>query len=238
MTFVPLNVGTLLPFVLNGRPAGSASVDIAAPAVFSSLVFENTTLADVRFEGCTFLNASLSGIKWSNVQLVRCVLGELTIDQRSDVSNVLLDECEVSGIRVIHDDEEVAREYAPSRILARLADAGFTLQEKLQQQLAIDELPDSRHTKLVRRVLRMFQRTTVVNEHGIQQRFPQDFNAVINEVMPQLERHQIVESRTWHGGGSSAVWALVVPLDEVLKSEEPGMKSNLSEFWAEVKGSG
>lgn len=235
MTFVPLNVGTLLPFVLDGRQADSETLVIDAPAVFSSLVFEDTILTDVRFEGCTFLNASLSGIRWSKVQLIRCILGELTIDQESDVSEVVLDDCEISGLRVVHQAEEVTREYAPTRVSSRLAQAGFTLQESLQQQLEIDEKSDSHHTKLVRRVLRMFQRTTVVNDHSIQQRFPQDFNAVINDVMPQLEQHHIVESRTWHGGGSSAVWALMVPLDEVLKGEEPGAVSALGAFWAEVK---
>lgn len=235
MTFVPLNVGTLLPFVLDGRPVGSGNVVIDAPAVFSSLVFEGSTLSDVRFEGCTFLNASLSGIRWSKVQLVRCLLGELTVDQESEVSEVVLDDCEISGLRVLHESEEITREYAPTRISARLAQAGFTLQEKLQPQFDIDDQPDSRHTKLVRRVLRMFQRTTVVNDHSIQQRFPQDFNAVIDDVMPQLEQHGIVETRKWHGGGSSSVWALVVPLDEVLKGEEPGLGINRGAFWVDVK---
>lgn len=238
MSFVPLNVGTLLPFVLDGRVPGSEGVVIEAPAVFSSLVFEGTTLEDVRLESCTFLNASLSGIRWSGVQLVRCILGELTIDQESQVSGVLLDDCEISGLRVVNGDEEISREYAPTRIASRLTDAGFTLQERLPQQVEIEEQPDSRNTKLVRRVLRMFQRTTVVNDHSIQQRFPQDFNAVINDVMPQLEQHRIVETRTWHGGGSSAVWALVVPLDEVLKSEEPGTGSTLGDFWDDVKKTG
>lgn len=237
MTFVALNVGTLLPFVLDGRPTAAERVDIDAPAVFSSLVFEGTSLTNVHFTGCTFLNASLSGIRWSKVHLTRCVLGELTIDQDSSVSEVTLEDCEVSGLRVVKDDEEITREYAPTRIAAALVNAGFAIQDTLPQELEVESHDDSRHTKLVRRLLRMFQRTTIVSEHSIQHRFPQDFNAVIRDVMPQLEQHQIVEQRTWHGGGSSSVWALIVPLDEVLKGEEPGARGNVAEYWTDVKSS-
>lgn len=237
MTFVPINVGTLLPFILDGRTGHSEPVTIDAPAVFSSLVFERTRLANVILDGCTFLNASLVGIEWSGVRLTRCVLGELTIDLSSEVSDVVLDDCEISSVRVVRDGDEVAREFAPSRIAAALVEGGFSLQDQLPPQLELEAPVDSAHTKLVRRLLRMFQRTTIVNEHGLQQRFRQDFNTVLDEIMPQLERHAVVEPRTWHGGGASRVWALVLPLDELLAGEEPGASGPASEFWRDVKSS-
>ena len=235
LTFVPINVGTLLPFVLDGRSSNEERIDIDAPAVFSSLVFERTRLSNVDLAGCTFLNASLVGIDWSSVRLTNCTLGELTVDLNSTIRDVALDDCEISGLRVVQNGEEVSREYAPTRIASALVAAGFTLQENLTPQLELEPPEDSPHTKLVRKLLRLFQRTTIVNEHGLQQRFRQDLNAVLADVMPQLVRHSIVEPRKWHGGGSSDVWALIVPLDELLASEEPGAGGPLSEFWRDVK---
>jgi hypothetical protein len=234
MTFIPINVGTLLPFVLDGRaPRNPVVVD--APAIFSSLVFERTKLEDVHLQGCTFLNASLVGVEWSRVRLTRCVLGELTIDLSSKVTEVVLDDCEVSAVRVVKDGEEVAREFAPSRIASALSSAGFTVQSPLPSELEFEAPADNAQTKLARRLLRVFQRTTIVNEHGLQQRFRQEFNTVVDEIMPLLEQHAIVEPRTWHGGGASKVWALVVPLDQLLAGEEPGSSGPASEFWKDLK---
>ena len=235
LTFVPLNVGTLLPFVLDGRPEDAERVEINAPAVFSSLVFERTHITNVEFQDCTFLNASLVGIRWKDVGLTRCVLGELTVDVDAEITNVHLHDCEIGGLRLVENGEEVAREYAPSRMAAALSEVGFTLQEKLTPELDLEPAEDTAHTKLVRKLLRLFQRTTIVNEHSLQQRFRQDFNTVIADVLPQLVSHSLVEKRTWHGGGTSDVWALIVPLDEILGAEEPGSKGQAAEYWHAVK---
>ena len=235
VNFVAINIGTLLPFVLHARVDVEERVEIDAPAVFSSLVFERTHLVNLRLKGCTFLNTSLVGIHWEDVCLTRCTLGELTVDVNAIISNVSLEECEIGGLRILQNDGDVAREYAPSRIYSALVEAGFTTKDGRPAQSILEQATDSLNTKLVRKLLRLFQRTTIVNESGLQQRFRQDFNAIVNDILPQLETHSIVEKRVWHGGGRGAAWALVVPLDELLAAEESSVGGSLSGFWQAVK---
>ena len=235
VSFVAINIGTLLPFVLHARIDVEERVEIDAPAVFSSLVFERTRLVNLWLKGCTFLNTSLVGINWIDVCLTRCTLGELTVDVKANISNVSLEECEIGGLRILQDDGEVVREYAPSRIDSALVEAGFTLKDGRPSRSLLEQVPDSPNAKLVRKLLRLFQRTTIINESGLQQRFRQDFNAIVNDILPQLETHSIVETRVWHGGGRKAAWTLVVPLDELLAAEESGVGGGLSEFWQAVK---
>jgi hypothetical protein len=234
-TFLHTNIGTILPFIVDGRTFTDPLV-FDGRAVFSSLIFEGKSLHGLRIHDSTFLNASFVGVSMDDVQFLRCAFGEPTIDLNSDLRSVLLDDCELSGVRVVRGTEEVTREFAPTRVRQALVEAGFMFQEA--DELPFIEAEETALHKLVRRTLRMFQRTTIINERGLRQRFSGDFNYVLGEVMPLLERHAIVERREWHGSGTQGVWALTCALDEVLAGDEPVPQGPHSDFWSDIASRG
>lgn len=230
-TFLHTNIGTLLPFILDDRDFTSTIV-FDGKAMFSSLVFEGKKMRNVCIRASMFLNASFVGVVWSNVRFVDCVFGEPTVDLDGDVSNVVLERCEVTGVRLMREGEEVGREYAPTRVRLALEQAGFQFVE--DQPLPIAELDETVLHKFLRRTLRMFQRSTVINVSGLQQRFKGDANYVLTEVIPLLKRHNVVEERPWHGSGSQRVWALVCSLDELLAGDEPIPTGPYAQLWREA----
>jgi len=235
-SYAAMNAGTLLPFVLDGRSDSDRAVRLDAPVIFSSLVLEGTSLASLEFVGATFLNVSLSGIDWRDVTLTRCLLGELTVDDDTSVMNVVLDHCELTGLRILQEDGEQTREFAPSRIRTALSRRGFIFADEAVMELPYEPEDDSPFTKLVRRVLRRFQRSTVLSEPSLQKPFRQDLNAVTEQVMPCLVAHGVAEERVWHGAGTQRVWALSVPLEDLLAAEEPsGSPGRYAAFWQDVK---
>lgn len=234
-TFLHTNIGTLFPFVVDGREF-AAPIEFDGKAVFSSLVFEGKQLRNITITEGTFLNASFVGTQMTSVRFTKCVFGEPTVDLDATIEDVLLEDCELSGVRVVRGTEELTREFAPSRVHAALLDAGFSFQDA--EPLPLVEAEESNLHKQVRRALRMFHRTTVINERGLQQRFRGDFNFVHSDVIPMLERHGIIEQRPWHGSGNQGVWALACSLDEVLAGDEPVPDGPHGALWAEVASHG
>jgi len=230
-TFLQTNIGTLFPFVVDGRDFAD-ELEFDGRPVFSSLVFEGKRLRHITITGGTFLNASFVGTQMSKVRFSRCVFGETTVDLDAVLEDVRLDGCELSGVRVVRGGEEITREFAPTRVQAALLGAGFSFQEAEQLPLIGGE--ESNLHWQVRRTLRMFQRSTIVNEGGLQQRFRGDFHLVMSDVIPLLERHGFVERRPWHGSGVQGVWALTCSLDELLAGDEPVPAGTYSAFWTEV----
>ena len=233
-TFLHTNIGTIFPFVVDGRQFAER-IDFDGNAVFSSLVFEGKTLRNLRVRRSTFLNASFVGTHLQDVEFIECMLGEPTVDVDAHVENVRLQDCELAGVRVVKGEEELTREFAPSRVRSALAEVGFSFQDA--EPLPLFEVTETYLHKQVRRTLRMFHRTTIINENGIQQRFRAEFKFVMNEVMPLLERHGLVQAKPWHGSGSQAVWALACSLDEVLAGDEPIPLGPHAAFWSEVAAS-
>jgi len=233
LTFLQVNVGTLIPYLIDGvqfpRP-----IAIDAPVVFSSLVFEGSRLSNVSITNAMLLNASISRAHWRGVRLVRCRLVGVTIDTNSDFQDVAFEDCEVDELRVATDGDIQHRDYAPERIAARLKELGLLL-PKAQPAIVTPPPETSYFHKTVQRVLRLFYRTTTLQQTTIEMRFASDASYVIERVMPFLEESGIVEERTWKGGGQQHIWTIRTSVDRLFASEEGGGDVSLAKFWERVR---
>lgn len=232
-TFLQVNVGTLLPFVLNGV-SFDEEISFSGRVIYSSLVFERTKLANVRLEQGSFVNASLAGVDWSDVALHDCNLGELTIDTQARFSNVLMQDCVIEGLRV-SDGEEEFREYAPERIWRRLEGEGVRLGDQEELPFEDAEFEDSSRVKVFRRFMRVFGRTTVASEQQLRVRFRRDEHTLFDEVIPAMERHGLLSPRTWKGSGSTRIWALDARAEDVLAAELSA-DHEFADFWRTLRG--
>ena len=233
-TYLQQNLGTLIPFMLDGVMFTTTAA-FAGKVIFSSLALEGSSITNVAFKNGTFVNASLRGVRWQDVTFENMTLGELQMDRSSHFSNVSLIRCRIDGVRIQGGDDvgDEVREYAPSRIRRELETAGFVY---VDEELPIDEpeeVSDSNNTRLLRKLLRMFQRTTIVSDETLRARFGSDFAALEGELIPLLVDHGVVTNRKWRGSGNHQAWALSVSLDDFLAAE--GTEGDHAEIWRAVQ---
>ena len=217
-TFLQQNLGTLIPFLVDGVTF-SPPASFTGRAIYSSLAFENSAVKDFTLRDGTFVNASLRGVDWRDVLLESMAMGELLLDQKSNFANVAISRCRIEGVRIEGADGEETREYAPARIKRALEEFGFSF---VEEELPIDdsdEVSDSSNIRLLRKLLRMFHRTTIVSDENLRSRFGGDFTAVESQLMPLLVEHGVVEKRKWRGSGNHQAWTLAVSLDDFIAAE-------------------
>jgi hypothetical protein len=235
-TNVQGNVGTLVAAFLDGlEPSGKLVFD--GPAILTSVVLERTRLQDIALNGCILVNASLRGVRWRNVELIDCVVGELTIDEDARFDNVSFTGCSIEGLRLVRGEEEIDREYAPSRIQRLLASRGIVIVRETEEshEYAEPVEVESELSRLVHRVLRTFSRATVVNDIVLRRKHRQDQQEIFSTVMPLLVECGIMKHDAWRGsGGGSSVWAIQYPLDQVMAAEDGVGAVDLVRFWQRV----
>ena len=130
-SYVHSNIGTLIPYLLD-------QVDIVTPIsienkiVFSSLVFENKSIQNVCFKGCSFVNISLQETRLKDVSFKQCVFSDLKVyKQSSTIENVLIDEdTTINMVSIINDQGESEVEYSPVIIKRLLKQLGFVFNEQ------------------------------------------------------------------------------------------------------------
>jgi NACHT domain len=234
-TYLQLNVGTFVPFLIDGID-WDEPLDVALGVIYSSLIFEGSILRRVRIANGTFINASFAEADWQGVDFFNCDMGEPTFDRRAKYVHVQFRDCKFDAIRVIGEDDEELREYAPARIRAALASLGIAVQAPergFTGTLTVEPPSEGETRKLVNRVLRTFRRTTVLPETLVDTRFGRSAARVKDEVLPLMERHDVIEERPWRGSGNQRAWALTRSVDEIQRGDgDP--RQTFGEFWADI----
>jgi hypothetical protein len=232
-TYIQLNCGTLVPFLLDGiEPQDRFKVD--ARMVYSSLVFEHTRLRRTDLVGGTFLNASFDGADWQDVKFVDCELGESTFSRQARYSNVVVRDSRIEGVRVIDGPEEF-REYAPERISLVLSSLGVIVDHAgTAEEVPGNGLTDGDTRRLTKRLLNLFRRTTILPEVVLKKRFPRDASAVFDLVVPLMVKHGVLDERAWHGSGVQKAWGLGNYRLEDIERADGDTSHQLAIFWREV----
>lgn len=235
-THLQANIGTLVPFLLDGlEPA--APVDFDARALYSSVVFERTTLRRVTLRNGGFVHVSFQGVDWEDVTFVQCDFTEAAFDEGANYRNVLFDACTFNGIRIFKAGEEVLREYAPGLIQRRLVGLGIEVRSGSVAAAAAPAapVPENARRRLVRRVLQSFNSTTVVAETFFEKKFKTDHDDLFGKVIPLLEEKGILVRRKWRGKGTpQGLWALARDVEDVERAAGGEGDPPLVEFWREI----
>jgi hypothetical protein len=233
-TYIQQNLGTLIPFMIDGVEFSSRA-SFEGKAIYSSLAFENTRIENFTFKDGTFVNASLRRVAWRGVRLEAMALGELQLDREASFAEVSLVHCAVEGVRVQSGDGDELREYAPVRIRRELERIGFTYVDEELPFDTIGEVTDSTNVRLLRKLLRMFHRTTIVSDETLRTRFGADSLALESQLLPLLLKYGVVEARKWRGSGNHNAWTLAVSLDDFLAGE--GSETAHGKVWKALQAS-
>ena len=233
-SFLQGNIGTLVPFLLDGV-SGDGRLVVPSGAVYSSLVFEGRTLRRVDFTGGTFINVDFTQVDWHDVTFSNCEFGEVAFDRESNYQEVVLRDCRIEGLRMVSDGSE-SREYAPERILRVLAGLGIKVEDSgVAEDVAVEAAPagEGDVRKRVRKVLNIFRRTTFMPESTVKLRFLNDAKVVLDEILPMMEQFGVVQARSWKGSGKQRAWGLQVSLEEIERSDGDPVGAHY-DFWQHV----
>lgn len=241
-TYLQMNIGTLLPFMIDKIPF-EESITFDSKVTYTSLVFENKNLRNITFENGTFINISLRDTCLENVHFKNCSFNEVKIEIASSncFRNVSLKDCQVNSIVLLQDGDVKEVAYSPERIKELLIQSGIKVQE--EQLMPIVPLKDlleerSDFKKTLSRFLLKFNKMTIQYENSIldEKHFGINSSMVVNEIIPLAREYGIIQAvenkhtRQVH----SKAWRLIIPIEELLKYDGIIEDNKLSKFWIEV----
>ena len=134
----------------------------------------------VIFAKSSFLRTSFVDADWTRVTFEDCELTEIILGASSRYKDVVFKSCVINGVKLVDGSEET-REYSPNRIAALLSKLGIVMTDR-DEQLALQPEPteEGPFHKLVRRVLRAFNRVTGLTRRVLEIRLRGDLRAIVD----------------------------------------------------------
>lgn len=241
-SYLQTNIGTLLPFILDGHHIES-EILVTNKITFSSLIFENKTLENITFKDCSFVNISFKNTKLKNIKFDNCVFSGLRIwyECGNNFDNVdILDNSQISELSLNYGDEEPVKEYSPNLIFMMLPMIGINCNKQDDNIPNIGEQGKDEFYKLVKRLLNRFSKSTSLYESNIRKLPYYNFNkpdVVLNEIIPLFVKYDIIEERENKNTRQAGTTAWVLKhydIPEIFKAEDDS-RHELFAFWYEVK---
>lgn len=240
-TYAQPNIGTLIPYILDQiRP--SDIITIGNKIVFSSLVFENKTIKNVKFHDCTFINISFCNTKMENVSFDACSFTDIrfnNINYHNNFSNVVIaDNCMISKVTVVVSEDDNYSEYSPSNIDNLLIEQGIYRMAQ-DDDKKIPEVKNTEYKKALKRFLNKFMRAAYLYEKNIKDEpiyNARNKDMIFEEIIPLLLKYNIieeVETSQTHQANTRAWKLKQYTVPNIYKSEEDE-ESELYHFWKEV----
>ncbi len=223
-SFVLENVGRLLIRIIDGF----ASVDriIVKGVTFAPSAFVARTLENVDFVECFFAPTGIEHSQFESVRFERCRFERIEV-AREIVLPVEMVECEIACV-VTPDDEGI---FSPLEISEFLQSVGVTINGPAvdgKQSHNVDE-----ELTLTERAMRIFIRSTHVNEETFKVRLGSSSGVFFDNVVPELLKVGVLEKVPYRGRGHQERFRLGVPLmsvQDALVSSSGSFKRFLGQF--------
>lgn len=242
-TYLQQNIGTFLPFLLDGIKFHEM-LEVGPKYVFSSMVLSNKRIDNVIFNQCNFINVTLSNTTICNSRFIHCNFTNLRIIvEGNHFEDVIIEEsCSIDKLTLIRTDGSDEVEYVPEYIFAILSSIGFKFceNERNKNEVLHDEVGNMELYKSVKRLLNKFNQSPCIYEKNIQESHKYGFknpDMVLNVILPMMVRHQIIESREGQRAkqAGTVCWYLKAQsVDEIFIGEVQS-QSRYAAFWQEVR---
>ncbi len=207
-SFVRDNCGALAIVAANGLEHDSITL---TALTFPADSLEGARLHDITFVDCYFHPSPLKGTQLRGCVFQRCRFERLELAGETDVQAVL-DDCEI-GALVREDDGQV---FDPGQIASALAGLGFTFAERGQRELPLTSDEPNEELLLLQRALRVFMRSTQVNEAVLRMRLGvRKATAFLDGMLPDLIRAGILQEVQYRGAGSGRRYGVAVGMHRI-----------------------
>lgn len=240
-TYLQANIGTLIPFILDGYRAPKL-ISVEQKITFSSLIFEAKSLNNIKFDSCNFINISFKDTSLTEIIFSNSTFNEIRIyeDSKNSFNNVVFDSCIISAIILIDDQETNYAEYSPKGINSELKRLGFVVKEEaeIEQKQREFVVENPLFKKYVKKFLTKFNSSTYQYEKDIHEdvSYSGYTGTIIEEVIPLLEKHKIIEYKETQKTkqASTRAWRLISRDIPAIFQAEDNPSSPLYNFWMEV----
>jgi hypothetical protein len=206
-SFVLENVGRLLLRALDGLKADS-EVRVSG-ITFGPGSLAGKVLRNVLFEGCYFAPTSVEQSTFFDVIFENCRFERLELIGRCE-GGAVLRQCDVACI-VLPDELTL---FDPTEIHKALIVNDFRVANGAVNSVASFSGPDEL-LLLTQRAVRIFMRSTQVNEETFRVRLGSSGGTFIDEVIPKLVRIGAFEKVPYRGSGRQERFRLVVAMSEI-----------------------
>lgn len=188
-------------------------------------------LSAVTFESCHFQPSGLAGSKFHQIYFRKCEFERLDLVESVQLAGCEFSECRFDSIFDLAADEHL---FDPARIDERLRKAGALVADGQRDIGASAAVSQDEALKVLNRFLRIFLRTTQVNEDVVRLRLGSNLAPkFFDEILPRLMAKGILNEVTWDGRGVQRRYRLAVPMaavNKALEDSEGSFEGFLSAF--------
>ena len=242
-TYLQQNIGTFLPFLLDSiRP--QETLVVGPKYVFSSMALSGKKIDNIVFNQCNFINVTVSDTTISSSRFIHCNFTNLRIMvDGNHFEDVIIEEsCSIDKLTLIRTEGMDEVEYVPEYIFAMLRSIGIKTCENDSHEdgKLHEEIANMEFYKSVKRLLNKFNQTPCIYEKNIQESHKYGFknpDMVLNEILPLMVNHQIIESREGQRAkqAGTVCWYLKAQSVDDIFIGEVQSQSRYAAFWQEVR---
>ncbi len=184
---------------------------------FPPNALQQRNLYGLKVHNSFFRSTSLNDSKIHECLFYDCQFEEIIFDdtQSQEISCTIFENCTFDAVSIDSDsDEDIRRFYTPSKVLALLTSKGLDLRLNTYQDIInqnpIQDVMDS-DMKMTLKVIRMFNQSTTINDHGIQQRLGKQSDHFKNKILPELKKTGLIDANSH----LRTIYRLMVPFSMV-----------------------
>jgi hypothetical protein len=159
---------------------------------------------------------SLAQAKLTKVRFVRCEFESLELRQGLQIDQCVLEACTCNSVVPLTSETAV---FGPRQVIQALTQAGFVLPHLPVASAGPTVAPDDEMV-VVERMVRAFMRSTGVNENTLHKRLGSQASEFFKEVLPKLEKAEIVTKVPFTGSGNQRRFRLGISLERLNRAIE------------------
>lgn len=188
---------------------------------FPEGALRSVSLDSVVVEDSYFHPTSLEGSTLRSCRFIRCRFERLEMYEGLEVG-AILEDCEVGCLALVERSEGgVAgqdyeqQEYDPRRIASMLSSLGIVVGSGAQAEIPIGLGEVDDELRVIERALRVFLRSSQVNESVLRTKLGVKASLFLTEVLPSLERVGLFVAVPFLGAGNQRRFRLGRPMNEI-----------------------
>lgn len=215
-SFCKENCGALLVRIAEVLSRGDGGLSLER-LFLSADGLEGRVLRNVNFVKCVFQPTVINGQRLDKVAFINCDFERLELDESAALEGVQFLDCHIDSLVVRAEDLQT---FDPQLIRDHLIRSGASLNTDLFGDHEIRVSEDER-IKAAERFFRSFTRRTHVDDTILKVRVGRNLAPVLlDNVLPELLSHNIVEEVPWRGQGVQRRFKLLAPMTDVYRALE------------------
>lgn len=204
------NCSDIIIRMLSGVPAKGL---IVKNLVFGPDALRDRKISDAHFRDCYFSANSLDLTSLEQCEFKSCSFAQLRVFDSTTLMQVTFDNCTVDALALIDKEKEI---WDPVEIRYHLKQLGVTFSDAgVANEIATQEVEPDAELVDLEKIIRYFMRSTHIGESVMRMKLGPRGQGFIDETVPQLLKHGVMEEIENRGGSPQRRFRLNVPLHDL-----------------------